>query len=107
MSRTVLKSKKIQLSFNIVAGIIILITALTSFTTLVRFDAEVTSRKQADFMQKNTTNYYHHMLTFCYENNIHPCDETAIQSWNSSHPTDMFEILTPSDLRNESNKLSY
>ena len=88
-------------------GIALAISLLTTFSTLQRFDTVVQARKQADLTQKNTAIYRHQMLAFCYDNNVHPCDDKAVENWNKANPANEFKLLTPSQLQDESNRLEY
>lgn len=107
MSRTVLKPNRFQVIFIIGTITGLTIALLTSFTTLVRFDEEIIGLKKADYIQTNTAIYRYHLLSFCYDHNIHPCDEMTVNEWNENHPDTTFQIQTPYQLKNEANRLSY
>lgn len=34
-------------------------------------------------------------ITFCYDNNVHPCTDGAIEAWNNKHPEDHFNLAAP------------
>ena len=37
-------------------------------------------------------------ITFCYDNNIRPCDLDQITVWNNMHPNEQFSVAPPTPL---------
>ncbi len=107
MSRTTSKPNRFQTIFVISAIAALCVALVTSFTLMVRFDEEIISLRKADYTATNTAIYRYHLLQFCYDNDIHPCDEMAVSEWNTSHPENTFQLQTPLQLKDETNRLAY
>ena len=48
-------------------------------------------------IQHNFDNSYQaQRITFCYDNDIHPCSMDEIMAWNKAHPDNKLPLVAPS-----------
>jgi hypothetical protein len=87
-----------QKIFNMSIAVAIVLLAFTAYVTLVSTSQQLEYRSISQFNRTQDMAYDFSKLQFCYERDIHPCDDIAIEEWNKSHTDDTFNFLTPSQL---------
>ena len=86
-----MKKKMTALTWKHLTAILIIAAVISiSLVTTLLLDRQVWQQRVALSDQK----YNLEKLQFCYKQQLHPCDDETIKTWNKEHPSDTFQLTT-------------
>jgi hypothetical protein len=86
------KADKSLVILTIAAILLSVISLMASFVAA----SSVRSRADTNSREAMILRYDYSRLAFCYEFEIHPCDDSGISAWNEQNPDNQFSLQRPS-----------
>ena len=87
----IMKKKMTALTWKHLTAILIIAAVISiSLVTTLLLDRQVWQQRVTLSDQK----YNLEKLQFCYKQQLRPCDDETIKTWNKEHPSDTFQLTT-------------